>query len=90
LSKYFFDMKQVLRASRRLLKKGGYAFFVVGNNHTVAGGEHVDIPTVDFLRAIGESVGLKTHEQIPMDMLVSRDIFRKNTISSESIICFRK
>lgn len=90
LSKYFFDMKKVLGASHKLLKKGGHAFFVVGNNHTVAGGEHVDIPTVDFLRSIGESVGFKTQELIPMDMLVSRDIFRKNAIGSESIICFRK
>ena len=90
LSKYFFDMKAVFETYTRLLRPGSPAYVVVGNNHTVAGGQRVEIETDKYLAELGESVGLTVDEQIPMEMLVSRDIFRNNTGSAETIICFRK
>ena len=90
LSKYFFDMKEVFKTYTRLLKPGAPAYVVVGNNHTVADGQRVEIETDEYLAELGESVGLIVDEKIPMEMLVSRDIFRNNTGSAESIICFSK
>jgi site-specific DNA-methyltransferase (cytosine-N4-specific) len=89
LAKYFFDMREVLSQFVDLLKPGGYAYVVIGNNHTIAGGQRVDIPTDVLLGQLGESVGLCLERAIPMDMLVSRDIFKKNAGSAETILCFR-
>ena len=44
LSKYFFDMREVMRQTYTLLRPGGTMFLVVGNNRTTAGGQHVEIP----------------------------------------------
>lgn len=90
LYKYFHDMKQVFVGMQEVLKPGASAFVVVGNNHTIAGGERVDITTVELLRDVAVSVGFETVETIAMEMLVSRDIFKKNAIDSESILHFRK
>lgn len=90
LSKYFFTMKDVLLTFRSLLKKGSPAYVVVGNNHTVAGGERVEIATDKLLAQLGESIGLSLEDILPMEMLVSRDIFRKNTGTEETIIFFKK
>ncbi len=90
LYKYFDDMRQVLTGTHRVLKAGASAFVVVGNNHTIAGGERVDIMTVQLLADIAESVGFRLEEEIPMEMLVSREIFKKNAIDSESILHLRK
>lgn len=89
LAKYFDDMRQVLMSFRSVLRNGAPAFVVVGNNHTIAGGERVEIETASLLREIGESIGLKTVETIPMEMLVSRDIFKKNASASEYILHFK-
>ena len=59
LSKYFFDMKEVLRQQYTLLKKRGMVFIVVGNNRTVAGGEPIEIRTAEHLNAIAELVGFR-------------------------------
>jgi site-specific DNA-methyltransferase (cytosine-N4-specific) len=73
-----------------LLKPGAPAFVIIGNNHTIAGGQHVDIETDRLLGLLGQSVGLTLEEAIPMEMLVSHDIFKKNAVASETILCFRK
>lgn len=89
LSRYFLDMQQVFKTFLLLLKPGAPAYVVVGNNHTIAGGQRVDIETDKLLAQLGESVGLRLEETIPMEMLVSRDIFKKNASNAETIICFR-
>ena len=92
LAKYFFDMKKVFIGMLELLKNEGYAFIVVGNNHTKAGNnkEHIDIDTASLLSDLAISIGFIMEESIPMEMLVSRDIFRNNAIASEHILVLRK
>lgn len=90
LAKYFFDMKEVIGSMYRALKPGSSAFVVVGNNHTIAGGHRVEIQTAHLLQDIANSVGFEVAESLSMDMLVSRDIFRKNAMSSEEILAFRR
>ena len=86
LSKYFFDMREVMRQTLSLLRPGGAMFLVVGNNRTVAGGQPVEIRTAEHLGAIANRLGFRTADDMAMDMLVSRDIFRKNAMPSERII----
>jgi hypothetical protein len=89
LSHYFLDMRKVFRTFLGLLRSGAPAYVVVGNNHTVAGGRRIDIETQELLAELGQSVGLVLQDTVEMDMLTSRDIFRKNTGSSETILMFR-
>lgn len=90
LAKYFFDMRFVFTGIAQILKSGATAYIVVGNNHTIAGGETVEIRTAELLGEIAETIGLKPIEHIPMEMLLSRDIFKKNAIPSETILSFRR
>jgi site-specific DNA-methyltransferase (cytosine-N4-specific) len=90
LAKYFLDMRGVLSGIAQILKPGAAAYVVVGDNHTIAGGERVDIETSSLLIDVAEMVGLEEGEHIPMEMLVSRDIFKKNAVASEVILCLRR
>lgn len=97
LAKYFLDMREVLIGMQKLLKPGRFAYVVVGNNYTTAGGsadtedgEKIRIDTDNMLAQLGETIGLTVKEIIPMEMLTSRDIFRKNTSTAETIIWFQK
>jgi Putative RNA methylase family UPF0020 len=89
LTKYFIDMRQVFEGMITALRPGSPAYVVIGNNHTIAGGERVEIETATLLVDIATGVGMKPERRIPMEMLVSRDIFRKNAVASEEILCFR-
>ena len=90
LAKYFFDMRAVLKEVTVMLHENASAFVVVGNNHTTVGNDKIEINTHDLLYQLGESVGLTCEQMIDMEMLISRDIFKDNSGTSEKIICFRK
>lgn len=90
LSKYFLDMLDAMKSALRMIKSGGYAFYVVGNNSTNIGDEKVEIPTDKFLWDLGEEAGWIKENFIEMDLVHSRDIFKKNKGTAESILVFRK
>lgn len=86
LAKYFLDMQEVLQNMRTLLRPGGHAFVVIGDNSTTAGHQKININTSQLLADLAEHAGLRPAKRIPMEMLVSRDIFRKNAVASEVIL----
>lgn len=86
LAKYFFDMRAVLKEILAVAKPGAPAYVVVGSNHTIAGGERVEITTAEFLGEIAESLGYERNGELDMDMLRSRDIFQKNAGSTETLL----
>lgn len=90
LSKYFFDMTDVISGMKTSLKPGHFAFVVVGNNHTIAGGNRVEIQTAALLQDIAAGLGFQVGSPLSMEMLVSRDIFKSNAMASEEIIVFKK
>jgi hypothetical protein len=90
LTKYFLDMHEVLRGIAQLLRPGGYAYIVVGDNHTIAGGQRVEIETANILRDMALTVGLEQGLHLPMDMLTSREIFSHNAVASETILSLRR
>ena len=90
LSKYFFDMREALAQMFILLRPGGAAFMVVGNNRTTAGGGLVEINTADQLVAIAQDIGFRRVDDVPMEMLSSREIYRRNALPSERIVALRK
>ena len=90
LSKYFFDMRLVIREMRSLLRTGGAAFLVVGNNRTTAGGTNIEIKTALHLERIAAELGFQLSGSLSMEMLVSRDIFRRNAMPSEQILMLKR
>jgi hypothetical protein len=78
-----------MRSAHRLMRPGSNAFYVVGNNSTTVHGERVEIPTDEFLGQIGELAGWSHIDTIGMELLPSRDIFRENRGSKETILWFR-
>lgn len=90
LASYFFDMRDVISQCFVLLRPGGTMFFVIGDNRTTAGGELVEIQTAEHLNEIATDLGFHSVEQTAMDMLISRDIFRKNAMPSERIVRLEK
>lgn len=90
LSKYFFDMRDVIWQMYELLRIGGTMFLVVGSNRTKAGNEPVVIDTPDHLAMIASEIGFQQSDDVAMEMLVPRSIFRKNAVKSERILKFEK
>ena len=90
LSRYFFDVREAIQQNLQLLRPGGAMFLVVGSNRTKAGEEPVEINTPVHLKEVALDAGFDLVRETPMEMLVSRDIFRRNAVPSESILHFRK
>lgn len=90
LGKYFLDMQKVFEGMHLALKPGSHAYVVIGNNHTIAGNKRVEINTTTLLSDLAKSVGFTPLESLPMEMLISRDIFRKNAVASEFILDLQK
>lgn len=90
LFKYFYDMTLVLQSLANILRKDGWAFVVIGNNRTKAGGEWVSIRSNDLLAEIGAREGFELEMRIGMEMVDTYDIFSGNAIETESILCFRR
>jgi len=87
LGKYFLNMLDAMRSAHTIMKHGAHGYYVVGNNSTVVAGEKTVIPTDTFLFKIGAAAGWSCRESIPMELLVSRDIFKENRGSVETILC---
>lgn len=88
LGRYFLAMLDAMRSAHSLMAAGARGYYVVGNNSTVLDDHKIEIPTNTFLFEIGAAAGWRPDEMIPMELLVSRDIFRENRGSAETILCF--
>jgi site-specific DNA-methyltransferase (cytosine-N4-specific) len=86
LAKYYLAMTDAMASARTMMRPGGSAFYVVGNNSTTVHGQRVEIPTDEFLWEIARRVGWTQVETINMELLPSRDIFRDNRGSKETIL----
>jgi len=89
LGKYFLDMRDAMLSSLAMMKSGSYAFFVVGNNSTYVNGDRLEIETDKLLWELGKHVGWQQCHFLDMELLPSRDIFRENRGTAESILCFK-
>lgn len=89
LAKYYLDMLDAMSSAHKMMRPNSFAFYIVGNNSTEVNSERLEIPTDRFLWEIGERAGWHQEEFLNMELLPSRDIFRKNRGSAESILAFR-
>ncbi|MNW41180.1 DNA methylase [compost metagenome] len=89
LAKYFLDISDSMKSALKMMKPNSYAYYVVGNNSTIVDGVKWEIPTDQLLWELGEKVGWSQEKFLNMDLLPSRDLFRKNRGTAESILVFR-
>lgn len=90
LYKYFYDMKISMIEMYSVLKNSHYCYMVIGQNRTNAGGKSILIPTDDFIGLIGEEIGFKYIEKMPINVQPSYAIHKNNAIKDESILVFKK
>jgi site-specific DNA-methyltransferase (cytosine-N4-specific) len=90
LYKYFSDMNLVFQQVWRVLKPGKFFAVIIGNNHTYAGGERVDIQTDELLIDIGETTGFQVVQNIAMTDQPAYMIHSKNMVKSETIFILQK
>lgn len=86
LGMYFLNMLEAFESARTMMKSGGKAYYVVGNNSTNLAGEKLEIPTDRLLFDLAERAGWEKVGYVSMELLTSRDIFKDNRGSSESIL----
>lgn len=86
VARYFQDMNLVLAGAFKRLRRGGQAFIVIGDNHTVADGTRIDIKTSELLTVLAQRAGFEVVQLISMEMLPPRDIFSNNSVATEHII----
>lgn len=87
---YFRDMSLVMSNLNPVLKGGASAFFVIGNNRTIAGGKEVHITSGKVLQEIGTSIGWELADVIPITVTTEARRHSKNSITENEIVWFRK
>jgi DNA modification methylase len=87
---YFRDMSRVLQNLDRVLREGASAFFVIGDNKTVAGGKEIRIESALVLQEIGLSLGWRRVDTIPITVTTENRFHVKNSITQNKILWFQK
>lgn len=87
---YFQDMSRVMKNVDVLLKPGAPAFFVVGDNRTVAGGKPILVATGQALKEIAASIGWDLVEVLPITVTQENRLHAKNSITKNAVLWFRK
>lgn len=86
LYRYFSDMKVMFENVKNVVKDGGKFALVVGHNHTVIGGNRININTPLLLVDVAVQVGWKFNEILPIEVFKRFDLHKKNSITEESLI----
>lgn len=89
LAKYFLDMRENLQSALKMMKPNGVAFYVVGNNSTNVNGKRIAIETDHIIWDLASMVGWGQVTLINMELLKSRDIFKKNQGNRETILVLK-
>jgi DNA modification methylase len=90
LYRYFCDMAAVMTNLDAVLRPGGSAFIVIGDNKTEAGEKTVAIRSGLALQEMGQGVGWQLADVIPITVTMEDRLHSKNSITANDILCFHK
>lgn len=84
--KFFKDIYSALGEMRRVLRSGGKAAIVIGNNHFAVRGRIIEVPNAQVLAEMSESLGLA------MDKIIDRKLHKtsEGIIREEAVVILRK
>jgi DNA modification methylase len=90
LHRYFADMTLVFQNLDVHLKSGGSAFFVIGDNVTVAGEEEIAVRSGQALTEMAQSIGWRVRQRIPITVTKEKRPHSKHAIVQNEIIWCEK
>lgn len=90
LLRFFDDMRHVFANVQRAMKPGSRAMVVMGDNVTSIGAETVRIPTTEFVASIGEGIGLRLGETMPITVTTENFVHIRHAIKQNVVLCFEK
>ncbi len=88
LLRFFQDMASVLKNCRHVLRPGGEAMIVIGDNRTCVDGDYERIATTDFVRDIAVGCGLELLERIDISVTTENLVHLKNAITENVVLRF--
>jgi tRNA G10 N-methylase Trm11 len=89
LYRYFLDMQTVFRQLVGVMRPECSAFFVIGDNRTVANGENIRIRSGDVLAEFGKYFGWRLIDRIPISVTREALLHSKNSITENEVIWFK-
>ena len=90
LQRFFQDMKGVLNNCSKVLRTGGEAMIVIGDNKMRVEKDYERIPTTDFVQDIAVSCGMEMKERIDISVTTENLVHIKNAITENVVLRLRK
>jgi DNA modification methylase len=88
--RFFTDIDEVLRHCHRLLRPGGTAMIVIGDNTTRLGGVEVRIPTTDLLLRTAQMVGFALNDDMPITVTTENMVHIRHSIKQNRVLWLQK
>ena len=88
LLRFFCDMGTILENCGRVLRTGGEAMIVIGDNRMRVDGDYERIATTDFLQDIALARGFKLIERIDISVTTENLVHIKNAITKNVVLRF--
>jgi site-specific DNA-methyltransferase (cytosine-N4-specific) len=89
LYRYFAAMAAVFRSVRGCLKEAAPFALIVGQNHTVLGGQRFDIDTPQHLADLAVSSGFTHVETVPLQTYPRYGYHKSNAVAAEGLLLRR-
>lgn len=90
LQRFFQDMASVLRNCHYVLRPGGEAMIVIGDNQMCVDGDYERIATTDFVQDIAINCGMELIERIDISVTTENLIHIKNAITENVVLRLKK
>ena len=86
LSRFFLDMASVLKNCQHVLRPGGEAMIVIGDNRIRVDSDYERIPTTEFVRDIAINCGMELVENIDISVTTENLVHIKNAITENVVL----
>ena len=86
LLRFFEDMSQVMRNCRTVLRTGGEAMIVIGDNRMRVNHDYERIPTTDLVEAIALGSGFRLQERIDISVSTQNLVHIRNAITKNVVL----
>ena len=89
LCRFFSDMASVLKNCQHVLRPGGEAMIVIGDNRIRVDSDYERIPTTEFVRDIAVNCGMELVENIDISVTTENLVHIKNAITENVVLRLR-
>ena len=86
LLRFFEDVNRVIKNCHTVLRTGGEAMIVIGDNRMRVDNEYERIPTTDFVEAIAINNGFRLLERIDISVTTEKLVHIRNAITKNVVL----